>query len=261
MSNEMAIQIFLDTAGNDLSKVKDPYQHAMLALEIAKTISATGVQLTDLVKGAAEQAGKTVKPATKAKTTKKEELKGKPLSSKEEQAVNDILSVPNKAEKAAAENNGISLPADAPMLDLGNDAPTLVNMNPRAQIPTAAPAPAPAEAKAPAAPAVPEKPAIDITSDEWKNKHLTPSEVDDTWTDAMKANNEMLQSAKLLRQVCVNGVQSGKIDVDWLNARITEASDGMFTNYQDRNIYNPPVVRMISAYIAGKVNELFRKAA
>ena len=259
MTNNEAIQILLDDAGNALNKITDPYQHARLALEIAKTISATGVTLTELVIGATKESEKAQKAEAKTKkTAEKTELKGKPVSQKEAQGINEMLSVPNKAEQAAAATlkDGTAIPADAPipaMTDL-QSSPALINMNPRAQISSAAPAPTPASA-------APAKREVDITSDEWKNKHLTPDEVDDTWTEAMKANVEMLQSAKVLRQVCVNGVQAGKIDSNWLNARISEASDGMFTSYEDRNIYNPPVVRMISAYVAGKVNELFRKAA
>lgn len=254
MNNNEAIQILLDDAGNALSKITDPYQHARLALELAKTIHATGVTLTEFVTNAAEKSKKT----QEAKAKETAELKGKPVSQKESQAINEMLSVPNKAEKEAAATlkDGTAIPANAPVPSVADlqSSPALVNMDPRAQIPSAAPAPAPA-------PAAPPKKEIDINSDEWKNKHLTSDEVDNTWTEAMKANIEMTKAARLLKKVCVDGVASGNIDAKWLDTRISEVSDGMFTSHNDRNIYNPPVVRMISAYIASKVNELFRKAA
>lgn len=236
MDKEMMIQALVDSAVKDMQALKDPYQRGSLALEIAKVLHQTSAVVTDMIDTPVEK-----KPVNVSSTKAEAPVVAKTPEDKE---IDEILSKPSRAE----EDN------PAPTKSVLENTPKLHDLNPEAPI-----ADKLTEAVTDAAPE-PKKASIDINSPEWQNKHLTAEELDKTWTPAMKANKELMESALRLRKICTKGIESGFIKEDWLNARIQEASSKHFMTYKDRNVFSPQVVRLIEGYVSGKVNELVAKA-
>lgn len=244
----------LEMAEQDLTKVKDPYQHGMLTLTILDTYLKHNI------------APKDVEVTAESKVEVKTEAKTKPAPKEEPKEVKPEDVIPTKA-------------------DLKNEPPKATNLNPEAKVDVteivnkaaAEPVEEPtketkdnietnevSQPEAPAPVVEPEpKAEIDITSPEWTEKHLTAKELDKSWTPAMKANKPLVESAARLKRVCINGIKSGKITVDWLNARVAECTGKHIMDFRTKDendqplIFNPRVVMIIESYISKKVTELF----
>lgn len=252
MTKEMMIQAMVDSAAKDLEAIKDPYQRGRLALEIARILHTTSAVVSYMedktaepVKAVAEEPPKPIKVVDVPNDPLG--LETTPVSNKEETAVNDILEQPSRKEEKAP----IAAEA-APTKDVLENTPRLHDLNPNAKIAD--------KLNTAIDPAVPEAKEIDINSDEWKNKHLAPDEIDAEWTPAMKANKELVTSMMRMKKICVDGLKSGFIKEDWLNARIQEASSRRFMSYKDKGVFSPQVIRLIESYVSGKVTELVKAA-
>lgn len=252
MTKEMMIQAMVDSAAKDLEAIKDPYQRGRLALEIARILHTTSAVVSYMedktaepVKAVAEEPTKPIKVVDVPNDPLG--LEATPVSNKEETAVNDILEQPSRKEEEAP------IAAEAtPTKDVLENTPRLHDLNPNAKIAD--------KLNTAINPAVPEEKKIDINSDEWKNKHLAPDEIDAEWTPAMKANKELVTSMMRMKKICVDGLKSGFIKEDWLNARIQEASSRRFMSYKDKGVFSPQVIRLIESYVSGKVTELVKAA-
>lgn len=252
MTKEMMIQAMVDSAAKDLEAIKDPYQRGRLALEIARILHTTSAVVSYMedktaepVKAVAEEPPKPIKVVDVPNDPLG--LETTPVSNKEETAVNDILEQPSRKEEEAP------IVAEAvPTKDVLENTPRLHDLNPNAKIAD--------KLNTAINPVVPEAKEIDINSDEWKNKHLAPDEIDAEWTPAMKANKELVTSMMRMKKICVDGLKSGFIKEDWLNARIQEASSRRFMSYKDKGVFSPQVIRLIESYVSGKVTELVKAA-
>lgn len=252
MTKEMMIQAMVDSAAKNLEAIKDPYQRGRLALEIARILHTTSAVVSYMedktaepVKAVAEEPPKPIKVVDVPNDPLG--LEATPVSNKEETAVNDILEKPSRKEEEAP------IAAEAvPTKDVLENTPRLHDLNPNAKIAD--------KLNTAIDPAVPEAKEIDINSDEWKNKHLAPDEIDAEWTPAMKANKELVTSMMRMKKICVDGLKSGFIKEDWLNARIQEASSRRFMSYKDKGVFSPQVIRLIESYVSGKVTELVKAA-
>lgn len=252
MTKEMMIQAMVDSAAKDLEAIKDPYQRGRLALEIARILHTTSAVVSYMEDKTAEPVeAVTEEPPKPIKVVDVPNdplgLEATPVSNKEETAVNDILEQPSRKEEEAP----IAAEA-APTKDVLENTPRLHDLNPNAKIAD--------KLNTAINPAVPEEKKIDINSDEWKNKHLAPDEIDAEWTPAMKANKELVTSMMRMKKICVDGLKSGFIKEDWLNARIQEASSRRFMSYKDKGVFSPQVIRLIESYVSGKVTELVKAA-
>lgn len=252
MTKEMMIQAMVDSAAKDLEAIKDPYQRGRLALEIARILHTTSAVVSYMedktaepVKAVAEEPPKPIKVVDVPNDPLG--LEATPVSNKEETAVNDILEQPSRKEEEAPIAAGA-----APTKDVLENTPRLHDLNPNAKIAD--------KLNTAIDPVVPEAKEIDINSDEWKNKHLAPDEIDAEWTPAMKANKELVTSMMRMKKICVDGLKSGFIKEDWLNARIQEASSRRFMSYKDKGVFSPQVIRLIESYVSGKVTELVKAA-
>ena len=252
MTKEMMIQAMVDSAAKDLEAIKDPYQRGRLALEIARILHTTSAVVSYMedntaepVKAAVEEPPKPIKVVDVPNDPLG--LEATSVSNKEEIAVNDILEQPSRKEEEAP----IAAEA-APTKDILENTPRLHDLNPNAKIAD--------KLNTAIDPAVPKAKEIDINSDEWKNKHLAPDEIDAEWTPAMKANKELVMSMMRMKKICVDGLKSGFIKEDWLNARIQEASSRRFMSYKDKGVFSPQVIRLIESYVSGKVTELVKAA-
>lgn len=252
MTKEMMIQAMVDSAAKDLEAIKDPYQRGRLALEIARILHTTSAVVSymedntaESVKAVAEEPPKPIKVVDVPNDPLG--LEATPVSNKEEATVNDILEQPSRKEEEAP----IAAEA-APTKDVLENTPRLHDLNPNAKIAD--------KLNTAIDPTVPEAKEIDINSDEWKNKHLAPDEIDAEWTPAMKANKELVMSMMRMKKICVDGLKSGFIKEDWLNARIQEASSRRFMSYKDKGVFSPQVIRLIESYVSGKVTELVKAA-
>lgn len=256
MTKEMMIQAMVDSAAKDLEAIKDPYQRGRLALEIARILHTTSAVVSYMEDKTEEKTVEPVKAVAEEppKPIKVVDVPNDPLgleatsvSNKEETAVNDILEQPSRKE----EETPIAAEA-VPTKDVLENTPRLHDLNPNAKIAD--------KLNTAIDPAVSEAKKIDINSDEWKNKHLAPDEIDAEWTPAMKANKELVTSMMRMKKICVDGLKSGFIKEDWLNARIQEASSRRFMSYKDKGVFSPQVIRLIESYVSGKVTELVKAA-
>ena len=249
-TNKDIIAKCVTEAVNCVSEVKDPYNRGMLALSLARTVYDLDACISSVKKN----------------NTKKEVVKTEALSSDtkvnvpEGTEIKDGALVMNVPDKKSKEQEII------PDKDDLENIPPLHSINPNAPVKSSvvdngdnnavsdkAKTDTPKKTNA--------KADIDINSDEWKNKILGPDELDDDWTPAMKANVQLVESARRLNLVCTKGIESGNIKSEWLNARISEATQGRFTTFKTRDIYKPKVVRLIEGYVSKKVSELFAKNA
>lgn len=259
MTKEMMIQAMVDSAAKDLEAIKDPYQRGRLALEIARILHTTSAVVSYMEDKTEEKTAEPVKAVVEEppKPIKVVDVPSDPLglettpaSSKEETAVNDILEQPSRKEEEAPIAAEATMAA--PTKDVLENTPRLHDLNPNAKIAD--------KLNTAIDPAVPEVKEIDINSDEWKNKHLAPDEIDAEWTPAMKANKELVTSVMRMKKICIDGLKSGFIKEDWLNARIQEASSRRFMSYKDKGVFSPQVIRLIESYVSGKVTELVKAA-
>ena len=248
-TNKDIIAKCVTEAKSCISEVKDPYNRGMLALSLARAVYDLDACLSSVKKNATKnEAVKTKASSSEANVNVPEgtEIKNGAL----------VMNVPDEKSK----KQEIIPDKD----DLENIQP-LHNINPNAPVKSSVVDNgnnnAADKAKTDAPKKTNTKAEIDINSDEWKNKILGPDELDENWTPAMKANIQLFTSARRLRHVCTSGIKSGKIKPEWLNARISEATQGRFTTYETTDIYRPKVVRLIEGYVSKKVSELFANNA
>lgn len=249
-TNKDIIAKCVTEAVNCVSEVKDPYNRGMLALSLARAVYDLDACISSVKKN----------------TTKKEVVKTEALSSDTKVNVPEgteikdgalVMNVPDKkSKKQEIIPDKDDLENIPPLHSINPNAPvksSVVDNGDNNAVSDKAKTDTPKKTNA--------KADIDINSDEWKNKILGPDELDDDWTPAMKANVQLVESARRLNLVCTKGIESGNIKSEWLNARISEATQGRFTTFKTRDIYKPKVVRLIEGYVSKKVSELFAKNA
>ena len=255
-TNKDIIAKCVTEAVNCISEVKDPYNRGMLALSLARAVYDLDACLSSAKKNTAKSEpvkAKAPSSDTKVNVPEGTEIKDGAL----------VMSVPDKQSKKQE---------IIPDKDDLENIPPLHNINPNAPVKSSVVDngdngnngdndTATDKAKADTSKKTKIEPKIDINSDEWKNKILGPDELDDDWTPAMKANVQLVESARRLNLVCTKGIESGNIKSEWLNARISEVTQGRFTTFKTRDIYKPKVVRLIEGYVSKKVSELFAKNA
>lgn len=250
-TNKDIIAKCVTEAVNCVSEVKDPYNRGMLALSLVRAVYDLDACLSSVKKSAAKS--EPVKDEASSSDTKVDVPEGTEIKNG---AL--VMNVPDKKSKKQE---------IIPDKDDLENIPPLHNINPNAPVKSSVvdngdngnndTATDKAKENTPKKTKV----EIDINSDEWKNKILGPDELDEDWTPAMKANIQLVESAKRLNRICANGIKSGKVKPEWLNARISEATQGRFTTFKTRDIYRPKVVRLIEGYVSKKVSELFAKSA
>lgn len=252
-TNKDIIAKCVTEAKNCISEVKDPYNRGMLALSLARAVYDLDACLSSVKKN----------------TTKSEAVKTKVPSSDTEVNVPEGTEIKNGALVMNVPDKKSKKQEIIPDKDDLENIPPLHNINPNAPVKSSVVDngnnsdnnAAADKVKTDTPKKVNTKAEIDINSDEWKNKILAPNELDDNWTPAMAANTQLVNSARRLKRVCVNGIKSGKIKPEWLNACISEATQGRFTTYKTTDIYLPKVVRLIEGYVSKKVSELLDKNA
>ena len=168
---------------------------------------------------------------------------------------NTLLITEGAKPKAASRKSLENKPAPAEekkeektLTDLNPQAPIadkiLKNINKEPETP-AAPAPV-VEEKAEPAPA-PAKPQVNIGSDEWKKKILTSEELDDEWTPAMMANEDMVKHLNWLAGFCKQGMEKKLITLDWLNTKVKEASENRFSTIKEAN--TPKFIKILNGHL------------
>lgn len=214
MEQKTMIQLMLDSAASDLPEIKDPYQHAFISLRLAELMHMTSLTASEL-EGKQPQAAPEMPHTAKA------------VPYKQEKEIRDMLSVPSRSE------------TEAPQKDMLENTPKMHDLNPQAPIAEKMNAAAMAEQQEP-----------DIDSEEWKNKHLTIAEMDDTWTPAMKNNKQLVASLARLINICKKGVSSGKVKPAWLDKKVQEATGNRFMTIRDQQVFQPKNILTIESYIS-----------
>jgi hypothetical protein len=161
---------------------------------------------------------------------------------------------PAPAEKKKEKKTLTDLNPAAPIADKIQEAlaqSQTAEEEPKKDTPVQAhPEPAPAvEAPAP-------KQEVDINSDEWKKKILTPQEIDEDWTPAMQANEELMTALARLKEFIKRGMAAKVLTQDWLNEELSKVTNGHITSFSDKRALSPKLIKIVSPYIIKRGIEL-----
>lgn len=160
---------------------------------------------------------------------------------------------PAPAEKKKEEKTLTDLNPAAPIADKIKEAlaqSQAAEEEPKKEEPAPTPEPAPAvETPAP-------KQEVDINSDEWKRKILTPQEIDEDWTPAMQANEELMTALARLKEFIKRGMAAKVLTQDWLNEELSKVTNGHITSFSDKRALSPKLIKIVSPYIIKKGIEL-----
>lgn len=214
----------INIAETELESLKG-YERADIALRLANIL---------LITNGLETAEKTVPT--------RESLENKPTPKKAEAEKPAALTDLNPAAPIADKIQEAMTKAPAEKSE--QEAP--VQQEEPAPAPVAEPTPAPAEEKA----------EIDIASDAWKKKILTPQEIDDDWTPAMQANEELVTALGRLKEFVKRGMAAKVLTQDWLNSELSKVTNGHITDFADKRALSPKFIKVISPYIIKKGIEL-----
>lgn len=139
------------------------------------------------------------------------------------------------------------------------------NLNNKAKVQVTAkkaPAAEPKTASAPAPKAEKKEEAPASADEDWANKKLTSEEYDNTWTDRMKANNDLYRDNYMkLGQFIASGLKAKAFDFNWLNKCAAECTHGTVTDLRDfKNVVNPKNVKLLKGYIFKMYHDLHKNA-
>lgn len=226
-NKENMIMQLINSVEKDLVKINDPYQHGMLAVNLATALMQCPVEVGDTA------------PAQTAPV----ELAGETVTPKQADAIKDILSIDNQHEQQAASeiiptnedlqdkpSKGVVAMNEVSQ-DIANIMNEAVNQTPAQETPAPAPAP-----EAPAEP--------NYDSEEWANKKLSADELDDNWTPRMQKNKDLMMYRTRMQSLIQNGLKSGQIDDAWLNQQFNALSGGSITTWRDPRIASPKAVKL-----------------
>lgn len=153
---------------------------------------------------------------------------------------------PAPAEKKKDEKTLTDLNPAAPIADKIQEAlaqSQTTEEEPKKEEPAPTPEPAP-------------KQEVNINSDEWKKKILTPQEIDEDWTPAMQANEELMTALARLKEFIKRGMAAKVLTQDWLNEELSKVTNGHITSFSDKRALSPKLIKIVSPYIIKRGIEL-----
>ena len=193
---------------DSLKKVSDPYQKGILAYRLMMA-----QEMVDLDKG-----------ESKKKKQEKPKAADPRLS---------LENAPNKKEQPAI----VDLNPEAPLADTINTAIAEKHeMSLAEEISNAS--------KISVSTVTPE----DIFSEDnsgWAEKKLNSTELDDTWTERMLANNEMKSYYEKVKKFIEKGVKTGNITKAWLDAKAKYYTNNDVKQIRGMNDIPPKVIKIL----------------
>ena len=101
---------------------------------------------------------------------------------------------------------------------------------------------------------------------DWETKILDSTELDDTWTDRMKANKDVYGYFIKLGTFIQKGIKSKVFDKDWVNQKASEVTEGRVKDITTdfKTAVTPKMVKMFCSYITDETRRLIdskKKAA